>query len=169
MCWIRGAKAFGIVADFNQDGKQDLAVSNLSGSVSVFLGNRDGTFSAAQNTSLNAMGLAAAYVVRVSNGVQTIEPVYATQGGFIVPAPVDLGSPLDQSYLVLFGTGIRGATATVSYDNNPHQQVSYSGAQPGTPGLDQVNVLLPRGLGTPVTITVTAGGIISNAVSIQVP
>ena len=41
-------------ADFNGDGNLDLAVSNYSTeSVSIFLGNGDGTFQAAQNISLS--------------------------------------------------------------------------------------------------------------------
>jgi len=37
------------VADFNGDGKPDLAVSNVNGTVSVLLGNGDGAFQAAVN------------------------------------------------------------------------------------------------------------------------
>src|SRR5580693_1620332 len=42
------------VGDFNGDGKPDAAVANFqSGSVSILLGNGDGTFAAAQNIPLD--------------------------------------------------------------------------------------------------------------------
>ena len=41
--------------DFNLDGKTDLAVANLGGNtVSIFMGNGDGTFQAAQNVSVSS-------------------------------------------------------------------------------------------------------------------
>ena len=50
-----------VVGDFNQDGKQDLAVLSASGpgsvgSVNVYLGNGDGTFQAPKNAPVAAIG-----------------------------------------------------------------------------------------------------------------
>jgi uncharacterized protein (TIGR03437 family) len=80
-------------------------------------------------------------LVRVRNGVQTIEPVLASG--------VDLGPETDRVYLVLYGTGIRGisslsgAAARIAGIDVP---VVYAGAQGEIPGLDQVNLFLPRSL-----------------------
>jgi uncharacterized protein (TIGR03437 family) len=85
-----------------------------------------------------------AQVVRSRNGVQTIETIQT----FSAPV-IDLGPGTDQVYLVLYGTGIRyrsspaSVLATVQNVNVP---VEYSGPQGDLPGLDQVNLRLPRSL-----------------------
>lgn len=122
--------------------------------------------------TLNGSGLAAAYVVRVAPGnVQTVESVFATQNGSYVAAPIDLIPSTDQFYLILFGTGIRGAgnsvVVTVGGVNEP---VAYTGPQGGYPGLDQINVLLPSqlaGSGT-VEIALVAAGIAANTVNVAI-
>jgi len=98
--------------------------------------------------TLNKAGLAAAYVVRVSGGAQTIEPIFTLQNNAVVPAPIDLGPPGDQVYLSFFGTGIRNAASGgVSVRiNGANAPVTYAGPQTVFPGLDQVNVQLPRQL-----------------------
>ena len=113
--------------------------------------------------TLNAAGLAAAYVVRVRDGVQTIETV---------DHPIDLGPPGDQVYLSLFGTGLRGApkgqvTVLLQGIDAP---VLFAGAQQQFPGLDQVNVLLPRQLvGTgDANIVVTGAGIDAPTVHVSI-
>jgi uncharacterized protein (TIGR03437 family) len=102
---------------------------------------------------LNSAGLAAAYVLRVRQGSQTIESV---------SDPIDLGPPGDQVYLSLFGTGIRGAgSGQVSVRiQGIDAPVTFAGPQPQFADLDQVNVLLPRELaGTGDTnIVLTAAG-----------
>jgi uncharacterized protein (TIGR03437 family) len=118
--------------------------------------------------TLNAAGLVAGYVVRVSQGSQTVEPI---------SDPIDLGptggsSPTAQVYLCLFGTGIRGAPAgQVSVRvQGIDAPVIYAGAQSQFAGLDQVNILLPIELaGTgDVGIVLTAGGIQAPTVRVSI-
>jgi len=110
--------------------------------------------------ALNSAGLAAAYVVHVAGGVQTVQPV---------TTPIDLSS--GQVYLILFGTGIRGAGSNVSVTiGGINAPVSYAGPQGVTPGLDQVNVLIPAqlaGSGT-VKIVLAAGTLQANVVNIAI-
>jgi uncharacterized protein (TIGR03437 family) len=91
----------------------------------------------------------------------------------IQPIPVDIGSSADQAVLLLFGTGIRGAggagNVSVSIGDSL-QQVLYAGDQMQFAGLDQINVLLSpalagRGL---LNVRLTAGGLTSNTVTIQI-
>ncbi|HET8549716.1 MAG TPA: hypothetical protein VFL57_17020, partial [Bryobacteraceae bacterium] len=51
----------------------------------------------------------AGVLVRVRNGVQTVEPLFETTPPGIVPRPIDMGPETDQLYLSLFGTGLRFA------------------------------------------------------------
>jgi len=67
--------------------------------------------------------------------------------GTAAATTIDLGSTTDQVYLTLFGTGFDAAvlgTVTATIAGQP-SQVTYAGPQ-GLAGLDQVNILLPRGL-----------------------
>ena len=63
--------------------------------------------------------------------------------------PVDLGGPADDVILLLFGTGIRGATGqpvVTARIGGVDAAVLYAGPQADFVGLDQVNVRLPRSL-----------------------
>jgi uncharacterized protein (TIGR03437 family) len=121
-----------------------------------------------------ANGLAAALsVTATAAGTQTTTVlVTANSAGNLVTAPISLDPPSNTVYLVLYGTGIRGA---------PLSQVSvqiagktftpaYASKAPGYPGEDQVNVQLPyslKGSGT-IAVTVTVAGQQSNSVTIQI-
>jgi uncharacterized protein (TIGR03437 family) len=110
--------------------------------------------------TLNAAGLAAANVISVSNGVQTTSSVYAS---------INVAS--GEVYLILYGTGIRGAAGAVrAYVQGMEVPVTFAGAQPDFPGLDQVNILLPPSLAGSgsVNIVLTASGIESNTVSVSI-
>jgi uncharacterized protein (TIGR03437 family) len=122
--------------------------------------------------TLNSAGLAAAYGVRVGPGnVQTIEAIFTTRNGSYVALPIDLSQPADQFYLILYGTGIRGAGSNVTVAvNGINAPVTYAGPQGTSYGLDQINVLLPpqlAGSGT-ASVVLTAISSIANVVSIAI-
>ncbi len=113
-----------------------------------------------------------AYVLRASGGNQIVESVFTTdKNGAYVATPISLGSGSDQTFLILFGTGIRAATAanvSVTF-NGVAGQVVYAGPQQ-TPGLDQVNVLIPTSLAGKgnIAVQLTAGGIAANTVQVTI-
>jgi uncharacterized protein (TIGR03437 family) len=124
--------------------------------------------------TLNGSSLAAAETVRVSaDGTQTYGTVYQTStGASLVASPINMGSPTDQVYLVLFGTGMDGVSAsnvtvTVNGTNAP---VTYAGSQGLFTGLDQINVLIPASLAGSGTVTVqlSVNGVAANAVQIVI-
>ncbi len=109
-----------------------------------------------------------------ADGTQTVQLPYELLGGFLRALPVDLGSPGDVVVLVLYGTGMRGradlsqVSATIGGVSAP---VAYAGAQGQFPGLDQINITIPRSLAGRgmVDVVVTVEGQASNIgrISIQ--
>lgn len=84
------------------------------------------------------------------------------------PMPVSFGSSTDSVFLVLFGTGIRHGSVVSAILNGQTLPVSFAGAQGGYPGLDQVNISLPRsfaGLGL-VRLQLEVDGLTSNSVQL---
>jgi uncharacterized protein (TIGR03437 family) len=124
--------------------------------------------------TLNNAGLATAYAVRVSSsGVQSAQQIYALDpAGSVVASPISMGSTGDQVYLILYGSGIAGAgTANTQVTvNGLNATVLYAGPQGGSPGLDQVNILLPATLAGKgnVNLQLSANGVPANSVQITV-
>jgi uncharacterized protein (TIGR03437 family) len=124
--------------------------------------------------TLNAAGLAKAFVLRVSNGNQFVEDVYDIDPtGAVVARPITISNG-DQVYLIAYGTGFRaagtgGVTVTVGADSPP---VLYAGPQGVAVGVDQFNILIPPDLATggpqSVPIVLTAGGQTGNTVNVTV-
>lgn len=119
-------------------------------------------------------GTAAAQVlIAHADGSRTSKPDIATcTSSGCTPVPINLGSSTDQAYLILFGTGIRGAAAgsTTVRVGNTAGQVSFAGAQGQFFGLDQVNVLLPHSLagsGT-VNVVLAVAGKAANTVTVDI-
>jgi uncharacterized protein (TIGR03437 family) len=108
-----------------------------------------------------------------ADGTQTVTLPYQLVGGVLRPLPVDLGSAGDVVVLVLYGTGLRGrtdlnqVTATIGGVPVP---VAYAGTQGQFPGLDQINLTVPRSLAGRgmVDVVVTVEGQATNVGRIQI-
>jgi uncharacterized protein (TIGR03437 family) len=151
------------------------AVVNLTTSSGAQI-TGDATLAAAAPSLFSAnqtgKGTAAAQVViGHADGSQTLIPAIATcTSSGCTPIPIDLGSSTDQAYLVLFGTGIRGASAVTAMVGNTPCQVAFAGPQGTYFGLDQVDVELPQSLagsGT-VNVMITAAGQTANTVTVDI-
>jgi uncharacterized protein (TIGR03437 family) len=123
--------------------------------------------------ALNASGLLAGYTIVVSGGVQTAVPSFTVQNGVEAAVPIVLSQlpSTDQVYLILYGTGIRGAGNSVTVAiNGINAPVLYSGPQGEYADLDQVNVLLPPQLAGSgfANIVLTAAGTASNSVNVLI-
>lgn len=119
----------------------------------------------------NSSGLAGAYAIRVdAQGNQSIETVFTSSNGVVAPTPISLGAPSDQVYLILFGTGFDSPESTSVTIGGLSASVAFAGPQGSTPGLDQVNVLLPHALAGrgSVPVVFTAGGMVSNAIFVAI-
>jgi uncharacterized protein (TIGR03437 family) len=150
-----------------------IPAGTASGPATVNLTSGDGAVSTATvQISAVAPGLFSAN----ANG-QGVAAAYADQDGSISPvfscgsAPlscVAVPIALNQTVLELYGTGIRGATSSVTCTiGGVAAPVLYAGAQ-GSPGLDQVNVLLPASLANQgqLNIVLTVDGQAANTVTI---
>jgi|GEM_PF-2726334 len=124
----------------------------------------------------DGQSVAAAYAVRVKpDGQQSAEPVGlfdAAQHRFVC-RPVDLGPEGEEVFLVLFGTGLRfrsspeGVRAKIG---GLDARVDYAGAQGDFVGLDQANVLIPRGLlgRGEIDVALTVDGKTANQVRVSI-
>jgi uncharacterized protein (TIGR03437 family) len=104
---------------------------------------------------------------RSSQAVFTLDP-----SGNVTALPLVLnGAPGDQVYLSLYGTGLAaGTTTSVTFAEIPGT-VTFSGAQGVTPGLDQVNVIVPSSLaGTNglVDVALSVNGLRANVLQIAI-
>ena len=151
----------------------------------AFLINNNGVAMSTINTVLavvpalfavDASGIAAATAVRYTLPLNQGAPVPVficldnTAGCQLVPIDLGVDTPV---YLSFYATGIRGrspsGTVMVSM-GGVNVPATYAGPQGQFDGLDQINVPLPlslRGAGT-INVTVTADGVASNPVKIQV-
>src|SRR5262245_40965414 len=124
--------------------------------------------------NVSGRGVAAAVILRRSNGVDTFEPVAQlnSAAGRFDPIEIDLGTDADQVFLIAFGTGFRAApqsdiSATIGGTPSPFVVAA---ASPGFAGLDQLNILIPRSLigRKLLDVVFTASGRTANTVEISV-
>jgi len=121
------------------------------------------------STSEDGQGAASARYVRVAgDGSQTEERTFDPASGEAVS--INLGAGDDQVFLLLFGTGIRGATTVAATIGGIALPVTYAGSQEGFAGLDQVNVgpipMSLAGIGE-ATVLLAVDGAQTNAVTVR--
>jgi uncharacterized protein (TIGR03437 family) len=133
-------------------GRATTLVTSPNGPVYSTISEVERVVPALFSASASGRGPAAAIVQRVrADGSQSIEPVArfdAAQAQWVA-LPINFGPESDELYLVLYGTGIRLRNAlsdvTVRIDGTS-VSATYAGPHGGSPGLDQINVLLSRAL-----------------------
>jgi uncharacterized protein (TIGR03437 family) len=120
-------------------------------------------------------GVAAATALEVLTAQpqqQTPVPVFECAASGCMPVPINVGVS-GTIYLTLYGTGIRNRSSLANVQvtiNGVSVPVQYAGAQPSSPGLDQVNVSLPVSLsGTgDANVVLTVDGQVSNTVMVDI-
>jgi len=122
----------------------------------------------------NGAGVAAAVALLASaNGTQTVVPVFQCGQSGCTAVPMSLGAATDILVVALYGTGIQGRSSlsnVVAKIGGVSAQVVYAGAQSQYPGLDQVNVYVPRSLAGAgeVPVVLTVDGVTANVVTISI-
>ena len=125
----------------------------------------------------NGSGVAAGFSLRVAaDGTKTTGLLYELNAGATgyVEKPLSLGPEGEQVYLLLYGTGIRGAGGAERIEATIGGQavgVLFAGEQGDFVGLDQVNLgPIPRGLTGTVEVSIRdrSTGLVSNPVTVRI-
>jgi uncharacterized protein (TIGR03437 family) len=126
--------------------------------------------------SANATGFGVAAAVAVlarSDGTQATQPLFTCgkNRGSCTAVPLDVGGAADQLFLSLYGTGIGkiALSDVFVHVGNDKAGVLYAGPQGVYPGLDQINVRVPRtaaGSGE-VGVVVAVAGKSANVVTVN--
>jgi uncharacterized protein (TIGR03437 family) len=156
-------------------GAATISIFNDAGAISIDTVQIDKIAPGLFAANANGQGVAAASVLRVkAGGAQVYEGAvrFDAASARYVAVPIDLGIEGDQVFLLMFGSGIRyrgalGAiTATIG---GVAAEVLFAGAQGDFPGLDQINLRVPKTLAGrgEVNIVLTVEGKQANAVTVH--
>ena len=122
-------------------------------------------------------GVAAATAALYSADGSTVTPetfaICSSGAGSCIAAPLDLGGPTDELVVTLYGTGISGFSNVANVAASIGGAIApilYVGPQSQYPGLDQVNLVVPRSLAGAgeVPIVLTVEGQTANVVTVSV-
>jgi uncharacterized protein (TIGR03437 family) len=159
-----------LIPDGTAPGIATVTIGSASGAAQI-----DNVGPGLYSKSADGKGVAAANAaIYAADGSVVPQAVFQCAAGSpCVSSPMDLGNPGDQLIVSLYGTGIRNnsglqnATAMVG---GSRATLLYAGAQPQYPGLDQVNLVIPRSLAGAgeVPIVLTVDGQTANVVTINV-
>jgi uncharacterized protein (TIGR03437 family) len=116
-------------------------------------------------------GVPAAYaaIYSAGGGVRDV-PVFDCSSGRCVAAPLSTGGESETLVVSLFGTGWRNAGRVTALLAGAAGEVLFAGAHPVTPGLDQLNVVIPKSLARrgEVDLILAADGNTSNRVKMLI-
>jgi len=149
-------------------GNATVAIGSASGGVQIET-VAPGILSANGGGTGVALATAALYS---ANG--TITPVTLFQCGATgcTSVPMSLGAATDQLAIILYGTGLSGSTSlkAIAQIGGVPAQILFLGAQSQFPGLDQVNLIVPKSLAGAgeVPIVLTVDGQTANVVTINI-
>jgi uncharacterized protein (TIGR03437 family) len=161
-------------------GAATVTVTSGDGSVSIGALNVTPVAPGLFTANGDGKGAPSAVLLRVkANGAQSYEPValYDAATKRFIAAPIDLGPDSgnsgDEVFLILFGTGLRfrsGLPAVTASIGGVSAEALYAGPQGVFPGLDQVNLRLPRSLAGrgAVELALTVDGNEANRVKVQI-
>ena len=140
-------------------GSHSISINVVKVAPGVFTANASGS------------GFPAANILRFIDGVQT--PAPPALPPVVTAAPINLGPANHQVFLSLFLTGVRnGDPTSVEVTINGVRMTTVFGPAPSPEfdGLDQLNVLIDRGLAGQglVNVVVTVDGIEANVVQINI-
>jgi uncharacterized protein (TIGR03437 family) len=164
-----------------------IAPQNIpDGQAQIMITSSDGTVRGGKVTVTRA---ATGIFTMRSTGVGTAAALYTKDGITFQPVVnpdlservIPVGTAASPTYLVLYTTGLRNVQAANPNDSNgvaeavtvtikgANATTLFAGPAPGFVALDQVNVLLPTSLAGAgsVTVTITAGGKVSNITSLK--
>jgi uncharacterized protein (TIGR03437 family) len=157
-----------LVPDGTTPGIATVTIGSSSGSAQI-----DAVGPGLYSMTGDGKGVAAATAAHYGTG-GTITPVPVFQCGSFgcVSVPMDLGQSTDELVITLYGTGIRNNTGlqnAVAEVGGARATILYAGAQPQYPGLDQVNLVIPRSLAGAgeVPVVLTIDGQTANVVTIN--
>ena len=126
------------------------------------------------SASGDGQGAAAALYLKRTPGVpDQTGYTFTCAAAACTSTPLDVGAEGDTLVVMLFGTGLRNAggnRSVAALIGTTLVQVIYAGPQAETPGLDQVNLIVPRSLAGRgvLEVRVAVDGVASNAVQIAV-
>ena len=116
-------------------------------------------------------GVPAAYaaIYSADGGVRNLA-VFDCGSGRCVAAPLPTGGDGETLVVSIFGTGWRNAARVTALLANTAAEVLFAGAHPVTPGLDQINIVIPKSLARrgETELILAADGNTSNRVRILI-
>ncbi len=154
-----------------------VATVSIASSTGSFSGGAEVDSAAPGIYTANASGqgvAAALAAIYGAAGTVTPQAVFncAAGAGNCVASPMSLGAASDNLIVSLYGTGWRNAAAQGAWARigGVPATVQYIGPVAGAPGLDQVNLIVPKSLAGAgeVPVVLTAGGHTANAVTISI-